>query len=204
VTIRPSGAVFWALVRSVPAWRWGLSLVLLAILIVIMNAYGGWPMAVALGGVGLVSVVLLTLLYFNVFYIRADQNGIEVRNQVGHRQLIPRERIAAITIGKAWAGGLTTSNFAFIVSAKGERLGRFYLQNWNPEDFGRLANALGLHLYGGPGRTLDQFHSAESLEHAARFYGGSAVVGVVIGCALPLLLVLGIAIAVFVARAGTH
>jgi len=176
---------------------------LVAILLLIMYLYGGWLMVIALGGVGLLCVVLLPVLYFNVFYIRANSNGIEVRNQIGHRQFIPVERIAAITIGKAWAGGLTASDFAFIVSPKGERLGRFYLQNWAPEDFASVANAVGLRLYGRPGRMLDQFHSAKSAEHAARFYGGS-LAGVVLGCALPLLLALGLAIAVFVARAGAH
>jgi hypothetical protein len=204
VTIRPSPTVFWALFRSVPAWRWGLSLVLLAIVILMMYLAGGWLMVVALGGLGVLCVVLLPLLYFNVFYISADADGIEVRNQIGHRQRIPRERIAAVTIGKAWAGSFTAPDFAFIVSPKGERLGRFYLQNWNPEDFGRVANALGLHLYGRPGRTLDQFHSAKALEHVARLYGGSLAVGLIIGCALPALVTLGFAVAFLLARAGGH
>jgi hypothetical protein len=204
VTIRPSTSVFWKLFRSVPVWRWGLSLVLLAIVILMMYLAGGWLLVMALGTLGILCVVLLPVLYFKLFCIRADSAGIEVRNQIGHRHRIPRERIAAVTIGKAWAGGFTPSNFAFIVSPKGERLGRFYLQNWDPKDFGRIASALGLHLYGRPGRTLDQFHSAKALEYVARFYGGSLVTGAVIGCALPVLLILVLAIAVLLARAGGH
>jgi hypothetical protein len=102
VTIRPSTSVFWKLFRSVPVWRWGLSLVLLAIVILMMYLAGGWLLVMALGTLGILCVVLLPVLYFKLFCIRADSAGIEVRNQIGHRHRIPRERIAAVTIGKAW------------------------------------------------------------------------------------------------------
>jgi hypothetical protein len=204
VTIRPSAAVFWVLTRSVPMWRWGVSLGLLAVGVLIMYLYGGWFMVVALGGFGLLCVLILPLLYFNVFYIRADAEGIEVRNQIGHRRLIPRDRITAVTVGKTWGGSFTAVNFAFIVSPRGEPLGRFYLQNWDPKDFTRLANALGLHLYGRPGRTLDRFHSAKAVEHVARFYAGSVAAGLILGCSLPFLLILGFAVYVFLTRATSH
>ena len=117
---------------------------------------------------------------------------------------MPRERIGMVTVGKAWDGGLTRPDFAFILSPSGERLGRFYLQNWQPADFARLAHALGLHLYGRPGRALDEFHSGYAIKHTARFLGGSIALGAILGCAFPVMFVIALAAAVALARVNGH
>ena len=177
-----------------------MSLVFLPIAVAMLYLWEGWLAILLVGGFGLVCAVLLPVLYFRVFYIRANANGIEIRNQIGHRQFIPRDRIAAVSVGKTWNGGLSTSDYAFIVSPTGDQLGRFILATWNPEDFRRVANAVGLQLYGRPGRSLDQFHSAMALRHTALFYAKSMSAGFVIGCALPLLFVVAIGIVVLFRR----
>jgi hypothetical protein len=145
------------------------------------------------------------VLYFRLFYIRADTTGIEVRNQFGIRKFIPRERIASIAVGKAWDGALGMADFAFIVSPRGGRLGRFALQSWNADAFRLVAGALGLHLYGRPSRRLDEFHSARPVEYAARYFAGSFGVGILVGCGLPLLFFFAaLAVAIGLARAGAH
>jgi Protein of unknown function (DUF2510) len=194
VTIRPSTTEFWKRFRLLPLWWWGLALVYVAIAFATLYLWAGWIAVVLIGGFGVACSLLQPWLYFKLFYIRADGNGIEIRNQLGHRQVIRRDRIAAITVGKAWGGSFRSSDFAFIVSPTGDRLGRFYLQSWDPKDFRRLANALGLQLYGRPGRPLDAFHSAGAVRHVALFYAKSLSAGVVIGCAVPVLF--GVAVVV--------
>ena len=202
VTIRPSASAVWSQIQSVPLWRWGLSVALLAVVVVVMVRAGQGLLLGLIGGVALVSLLVLPVLYLKLFYIRADMTGIEVRNQLGVRRLIPRERIASISIGKAWDGALSTADFAYIVSPAGGRLGRFILQSWNADDFRLLASALGLHLYGRPNRRLDEFHSARPVEYAARYFAGSLVVGILFGCGLLLLFLVALAVAIGLARAG--
>jgi hypothetical protein len=204
VTIRPSASAVWSQLQSVPLWRWGLSIALLAVVVVVMLGAGQGLLLELIGSVALVWILVLPILYFKLFYIRADMTGIEVRNQLGVRRLIPRERIASISIGKAWDGALSTADFAYIVSPAGGRLGRFILQSWKPDDFRLVANALGLQLYGRPNRHLDEFHSAKPVEYAVRYYGASAIVGILVGCALTILLIAGVAVALLLARVGTH
>jgi hypothetical protein len=202
VTIRPSWAAFWSRTRSVPLWRWILGVALPLIGVPFLYQAGGWLLVELVGGFGLFCLLALPVLYFRLFYIRADTTGIEVRNQFGVRKLIPRERIASIAVGTAFDGALSTADFVFIVSSRGGRLGRFNLQSWNADDFRLLAGALGLHLYGRPNRRLDEFHSAKPVEYAARYFAGSLVVGILFGCGLLLLFVVALAVAIGLARAG--
>jgi hypothetical protein len=204
VTIRPSAAEFWKRTRSVPLWRWGLSIALLPIPVLFLYQAGQWLLVELVVGVGLLCLLVLPLLYFRLFYIRADSTGIEVRNQFGVRKFIPKERIASIALGKAWDGALSTADFVFIVSPRGGRLGRFALQNWIADDFRLVAGALGLHLYGRPNRRLDKFHSAKTVEYAARYYAGSLAVGILFGCGLLFLFLAALAIAIGLARVGAH
>jgi len=74
------------------------------------------PAGALLTGFALACGIVLPVLYFRVFYIRADQTGIEIRNQVGVRKRIPRDRIGLISVGRVWGGSMTTSDFVFIVS----------------------------------------------------------------------------------------
>jgi hypothetical protein len=160
------------------------------------------PPGAILTGFALVCCIVLPVLYFRVFYIRADQTGIEIRNQVGVRKFIPRDRIGMISVGGAWSGSLTTSEFVFIVSPANEQLARFYLQNWETEDFRRVAQAVGLRLYGMPGRALDEMHSGRAVQRTAMFLGGSMLAGVAIGFALPVLIGLAFFAALILGRPG--
>lgn len=202
VTIRPSLDAFRQRIRATPAWRWTASGALLPIAVAALYLAGGWLLAVTVAAFGVACAVLLPVLYFNVFFIRGDAFGITVRNQLGVRRFIPRSRIAALTVGRAWDGSLSRPDFAFIVGPDGRRLGRFYLHNWYPDDFSRLANALGLHLYGRPGRALDQFHSARAGEQVARLYGASLATGLIIGCGLPVLGIAAFGVALLLAHVG--
>lgn len=200
VTIRPSWGAFAQRLKSVPAWRWVLSALLAPICFLMFYPVGGWLGVEILAGFAILCAVVFPVLYFNVMRIEADAPGILIRNQVGFRRFVPRTKIAIVSVGKAWTGGLRTANYAFIVSPTGHQLGRFLLDNWNPDDFHRLANAIGLALYGRPGRSLDEFHSGKTVERTARFYAGSMVVGTIIGLALPLILLVVIVVAVLFNR----
>ena len=204
VTIRPSASALWSKVREVPAWRLALIPVALAFAAALGYFADQALLVEVLGAFGLICLVVLPPVYFKVFYIRADQNGVEIRNQVGLRRFVPRERIGMVTVGKAWDAGLSRPEFAFILSPSGERLGRFFLQNWQPEDFARLASALGLHLYGRPGRVLDELHSGCAIKHGVRLLGGSLALGAILGCAFPIVFVIAIAVAVAMARMSGH
>jgi len=160
------------------------------------------PPGAILTGFALACGIVLPVLYFRVFYIRADQTGIEIRNQVGVRKLIPRNRIGMISVGSVWAGSLTSHDFVFIVSPANEQLARFYLQNWETDDFRRLAHGVGLHLYGMPGRAVDELHSGRAVQRTATFLGGWMLAGVAIGFALPVLLGLALFVALILARPG--
>ena len=205
VTIRPSAVALWSKVREVPSWRWALVVVVVLAFVAALGYFADQLLVMeVLAGLGLVCLLVLPLLYFKVFYIHADQNGVEIRNQVGFPRFVPRERIGMVTVGKAWDGGLRRPDFAFILSPTGERLGRFYLMNWQPEDFVRLAHALGLHLYGRPGRALDEFHSGYAIKHVARLLGGSVALGTILGCGFPVVFAIAIAVAVALARLKAH
>jgi uncharacterized protein DUF2510 len=204
VTVRPSWPVFVARARAVPAWRWAIGAALMPVCALLAYAGGGFLMVEALGAFGVLCLILLPFLYFRIVYIKVLPDGLEIRNQFGVRRLIPRAQIAAVSVGKAWDGGLTRPDFAFVVSPSGGRLARFYLQNWDPSDFRRVANGLGLQLYGRPGRALDDFHSAQSLKHVGRFYLGSWIAGTALGCALPLIFVLALVAAVLMSRMAAH
>ena len=175
--------VLLVLLAFVPVWFWGPP---------------GW----ILTGFALVSGAVLPFLYFRLFYIRADQTGVEIRNQLGVRKFIPRARIGMVSVGKVWGGSFTTSDFVYIVSPANEQLARFYLQNWEIADIRRLAEAVGLHLYGAPGRSLDELHSGKAVQRSAMFLGGSMVAGLAIGCALPVLLGLAVFAALILGRPG--
>ncbi|HYR48289.1 MAG TPA: hypothetical protein VER07_05840 [Candidatus Polarisedimenticolia bacterium] len=146
------------------------------------------PPGAILTGFALACGVVLPVVYFKVFYVRADQTGIHIRNQVGVRKFIPRDRSGMISVGSAWAGGLTTSDFVFIVSPANEQLARFYPQNWETDDFRRLAHAVGLRVYGMPGRALDEMHSGRAVQRAAMLLGGSMVAGAAVGFVVPVLI----------------
>lgn len=204
VTIRPSSHALRARIQTRAAWRQVVAYVALALLVLLAFIpvwVWGAPGAI-LTGFALVTGAVLPFLYFRVFYIRADQTGIEIRNQVGVRKFIPRARIGMVSVGKVWGGSFTTSEFVYIVSPANEQLARFYLQNWEIADFRRLAGAVGLHLYGAPGRALDELHSGRAVERSAMFLGGSIVAGLVIGFALPVLLGLAIFAALILTRPG--
>jgi len=201
VTIRPSIDAFKARFRGVQVWRWILSALLIPVALLILYLDAGWPAVAAMAAFGLLCATVLPVLYFTVMTIHADERGIEIRNQVGFRRFVPRERIAAISVGRSWTGGLRTADYAFIVSGETKQLGRFLLYNWNPEDFRLLAAALGLTLYGRPGRRLDEVHSGRNVERTARYLAGSAVTGVLIAAALT---VGGLVVVAIVILAGTH
>lgn len=84
-----------------------------------------------------------------------------------------------------------------------EHVADSYLLNWNPEDFRKLAAALGLHLYGLPKRSLDSFHSGRSEERGVRLLAGSAVAGMVIRIAFPLLFLVAVLVALLL-KAAHH
>lgn len=195
-TIRPSWDVYASKLRGLAWWRWLVTALVAALFIpfavVALYEAGGWLMVTAFGVFGAFSVFVLPLLYFNLMQISADARGVRIRNQLGFRRFVPRERIGAVAIGKAWSGGLRSADYAFITSPAAEQLGRFFLDLWDPADFGRIAGALGLALYGRPGRRLDWFHSGRNTERLARFYMRSWVAGAVVGCALPLVLLVAI------------
>lgn len=196
--IRPSWHVWRKKFGSLPAWRWAIALPCLVLAPFFAYAAGGWLLAAALTAFGVLCVVFLPLLYFNVMLIAADGSGLTIRNQLGFKRFVPREQIAAVSVGKAWSGGLRSADYAFIVSASGGQLGRFFLDLWDPADFGRLAHALGLELYGRPGRRLDQQHSGRNDERIARFYTGSTITGALLGCALVIIPIVAIVVAVLV------
>lgn len=163
---------------------------LLLLAFVPVGVYG--PPGAILTGFALACGIVLPVLYFRVFYIRADQTGIEIRNQVGVRKFIPHDRIGMISVGRVWGGSMTTADFVFIVSPANEQLARFYLQNWEISDFRGLAHAVGLHVYGMPGRALDEMHSGRAVQRTAMFLGGWMLAGVLIGFALPVLIGLAV------------
>ncbi len=204
VTIRPSAHALLSRVQARAAWRRVVAYVALALLVLIalvpVLVWG--PPGAILTGFALICGTLLPALYFRVFYIRADQTGVEIRNQVGIRKFIPRARIGMVSVGNVWGGSFTTSDFVYIVSPANEQLARFYLQNWEIADFRRLAGAVGLHLYGAPGRALDELHSGRAVQRTATFLGGAMVAGLAIGFALPVLLGLVIFAALILARPG--
>ncbi len=187
-----------------PPWRQAVALIALAVLLLLafvpVWVYG--PPAAILTGFALVCATVLPALYFRVFCIRADQTGIEIRNQVGVSKFIPRDRIGMISVGSAWGGSLTSSDFVFIVSPANEQLARFYLQYWETDDFRRLAHGVGLHLYGLPGRAIDEMHSGRAIQRTAMFLGGSMLAGVAIGFALPVLIGLALFAALILGRPG--
>lgn len=187
-TIRPSWDVYASKLRGLPWWRWVVVAVFIPFAVVGLYEAGGWLMVIALGVFGAFSVVVLPLLYFNLMQISADARGLSIRNQLGFRRFVPRERIGAVAIGKAWSGGLRSADYAFITSPGADQLGRFFLDLWDPADFRRIAGALGLDLYGRPGRSLDAFHSGRNTERLAGFYAGTWITGAVVGCALPIVL----------------
>jgi len=160
------------------------------------------PPGAILTGFALACGVVLPVLYFRVFYIRADQTGIHIRNQVGVRKFIPRDRIGMISVGSAWGGGLTSSDFVFILSPANEQLARFYLQNWETDDFRRLALAVGLRLYGMPGRALDEMHSGKAVQRAAMLLGGSMLAGAAVGFVVPVLIGLALLVVLILHRPG--
>jgi len=174
--------------------------VLLLLAFVPVWVYG--PPGAILTGFALACGVVLPVLYFRVFYIRADQTGIHIRNQVGVRKFIPRDRIGMISVGSAWGGGLTSSDFVFILSPANEQLARFYLQNWETDDFRRLALAVGLRLYGMPGRALDEMHSGKAVQRAAMLLGGSMVAGAAVGFVVPVLIGLALLVVLILHRPG--
>lgn len=140
-------------------------------------------------------------MHLKLSYLRAGPEGLEFRNLLGIRRSVPRDRIASVAVGKAWAGGLRVPAFAFIVSPSGGRMARLNLVFWELEDLGRVARALSLPLYGRPGRRLDKFHSARRAELAVRIFVSSLVSSIVIGIAPPIFLLLGlIAWAILTAR----
>ena len=181
VTIRPSIDAFWARFRSLPVWRWIVSAVAIPAALLIVYLDGGWLFAGALAAFAVLCLTVLPILYFNLVSIHADARGVEIRNQFGFRRFVPNERIAEISLGRSWTGGLQSADYAFIVSHNLGQLGRFLLYNWDPEDFRRLAAALGLTLYGRPGRRLDERHSGKNVERTARYLAGSMVTGVLVG-----------------------
>jgi hypothetical protein len=204
VTIRPSWHALQSRFQARPAWRQAVAFVALAVLLLLAFVpiwiYG--PPGAILTGFALACAIVLPALYFRVFYIRADQTGIEIRNQFGVRKVLRRERIGMISVGSVWGGSLTTSDFVFIVSPANEQLARFYLQYWETSDFRRLAQAVGLHLYGLPGRALDEMHSGRAVERTAMFFGGSMLAGLAIGLALPALIGLALFVALILSRSG--
>ncbi len=107
-----------------------------------------------------------------------------------------------ISVGSTWGGSLTTSDFVFIVSPANEQLARFYVEYWDTDDFRRVEHAVGLHLYGMPGRAVDEMHSGRAVQRTAMFLGGSVLVGAAIGCAMPVLIVLSLLVALILARPG--
>jgi len=204
VTIRPSWRALWSRLRGRPAWRQAVAFVALAIfpILAFVPAVVYGPPGAILTGFGLVCLTVLPFLYFRVFYMRADQTGIEIRNQVGVRKFIPRGRIGMISVGSAWGGSMTTSDFVFIVSSANEQLARFVLQNWETDDFRRLADAVGLRLYGMPGRALDEMHSGRAVQRTAMFLGGSMLAGAAVGFVVPVLIVLALFVALILSRTG--
>jgi hypothetical protein len=184
VTIRPSVEAFKNRFRTLPLWRWILSALLIPTALLVLYLDAGWLEATAIAVFALLCASVLPVLYFNVMSIHADERGIEITNQVGFRRFVPRQRIAAISVGRSWTGGVRTADYAFIVSPEAGQLGRFLLYNWDPEDFRRLAAAIGLTLYGRPGRRLDEAHSGRNVERTARYLAGSAVAGFLIAGAL--------------------
>ena len=205
VTIRPSSHAMWARFQARPAWRRAVAFVALAFLVLLAFvpvAVYGTPGAL-LTGFALACGTVLPVLYFRVFYIRADQAGIEIRNQIGVRKLIPRDRIGLISAGRVWGGGsMTSTDFVFIVSPANEQLARFYLEYWEADDFRRVAQAIGLRLYGMPGRAIDEMHSGRAVQRTAMFLGGSMLAGAAIGFALPVLLGFALLVALILSRLG--
>lgn len=192
VTIRPSSRALRSRFNAFPLWRRAVAyvaLVILALLFAVPIGVWGWPGAI-LTAFALISIAVLRILYFRLFYMRGDQTGIEIRNQVGIRKFIPRDRIGLISVGNVWGGSLTTNDFLFIVSPAAEQLARSYLQNWDVEDVRKLAHSVGLHLYGRPGRPLDELHSGRAVQRTAMHLSGSMAAGLVIGLVLPVLMAL--------------
>ena len=188
--------------KALPAWRRAVAYVALALCVPFLLApiaVWGWPGAI-LTGFAIVCLAVLQLLYFKLFYIRGDASGIEIRNQLGIRKFIPRDRIGMISVGKVWAGGLTTSDFVFVVSPAAEQLAKSYLLYWDIEDVRRLAHSVGLHLYGMPGRPLDELHSGRAVQRTAMYLGGGMLAGLVIGLVLPVLIGLVVFAALVLSR----
>lgn len=194
--IRPSWRIWRKKFASLPAWRWAIALIGVSVVILFAFAAGGWLIGAALTAFGVLCALLLPWLYFNVMLIAADGRGLTIRNQLGFKRFVPREQIAAVSVGKAWSGGLRSADYAFIVSPSGGQLGRFLLDLWDPADFGRLAHALGLEVYGIPGRRLDEQHSGRNTERIARYYAASVVTGAVLGCALIVIPILVVVVAI--------
>jgi Protein of unknown function (DUF2510) len=192
VTIRPSWPKYRDSMRSLAAWRWAVTLVALALLALLAFEWGGWLAVVALIALLVWCWAVLMPLYFKLTYIRAGSEGIEMRNLLGIRRTVPRDRIASVAVGKAWMGGLRIPDLAFIVSPSGGRIARMTFMYWELDDLRRLANAVGLPLYGRPGRTLDKFHSAKAVERIAQVYGISLVAGIVTGIVVPVALLAGL------------
>lgn len=200
VVIRPSWSAFLAQARATPAWRWLIVAVGLPLVLAPPAVLWGWRLVLGVAASLLAYLGVFLILYFKLFQLRASREGLVIRNSIGIRRSIPLDRIAAVTVGRAWAGGLSAPDQVFVVSPNGGRLARFYLQNWVLDDMREVAAALGFHLYGSPGRRLNDFYSGHSAERAARVLAGSALAGAAAGCLVPLVVV--VVIVVFSVTAG--